>query len=245
VKGAFTGADMKGKVGYFEQANKGVLFLDEISELPSRLQVKLLRVLQEKEVTPVGSTKAIPVDVQIVAATNRNLEKMVAEGTFREDLFYRINVIPIRVPPLRERMEDIPLLAFHFVQQLNDKYNKHYYLSPEAVNMLEVYDWPGNVRELQNFIERLVVTSEEEVIEAEFVNQSLKFGEAKQAKPIITGILPLQEARDQLEEQLIELAMKKYKTTTKAAKALEISQSAVSRKYQKILKRKEEVEIEV
>jgi transcriptional regulator with PAS, ATPase and Fis domain len=245
VKGAFTGADMKGKVGYFEQANKGVLFLDEISELPSRLQVKLLRVLQEKEVTPVGSTKAIPVDVQIVAATNRNLEKMVAEGTFREDLFYRINVIPIRVPPLRERMEDIPLLAFHFVQQLNDKYNKHYYLSPEAVNMLEVYDWPGNVRELQNFIERLVVTSEEEVIEAEFVNQSLKFGEAKQAKPIITGILPLQEARDQLEEQLIELAMKKYKTTTKAAKALEISQSAVSRKYQKILKRKEEVEIEI
>ncbi len=239
TKGAFTGADAKGKVGYFGQADQGVLFLDEISELPSRLQVKLLRVLQEKEVTPVGSTKSIPVDVQIIAATNRNLEKMVEDGTFREDLFYRINVIPIQVPPLRERPEDVPLLAFNFIQQLNEKYEKNYHLSPEALNLLEVYDWPGNIRELQNLIERLVVTADDNVISAEFVNQSLRFGESKKVKPMITGILPLQEAREHLEEQLILLAMKKYKTTTKAAKALDISQSAVSRKYQKILQKQE------
>ncbi|WP_408009629.1 sigma 54-interacting transcriptional regulator [Pseudalkalibacillus sp. A8] len=243
TKGAFTGADSKGKVGYFEQADQGVLFLDEISELPSRLQVKLLRVLQEKEVTPVGSTKSIPVDVQIIAATNRNLEKMVEDGTFREDLFYRINVIPIQIPPLRERPEDVPLLAFHFIQQLNEKYDKNYHLSPEALNLLEVYDWPGNIRELQNLIERLVVTADDNVISAEFVNQSLRFGESRKVKPMITGILPLQEAREHLEEQLIMLAMKKYKTTTKAAKALDISQSAVSRKYQKILQKQEKIEL--
>ncbi|WP_221568171.1 sigma 54-interacting transcriptional regulator [Alkalihalobacillus sp. TS-13] len=243
TKGAFTGADAKGKVGYFEQADQGVLFLDEISELPSRLQVKLLRVLQEKEVTPVGSTKSIPIDVQIIAATNRNLEKMVENGAFREDLFYRINVIPIQIPPLRERPEDVPLLAFHFIQQLNEKYDKNYHLSPEALNLLEVYDWPGNIRELQNLIERLVVTADDHVISADFVNQSLRFGESKKVKPMITGILPLQEAREHLEEQLIILAMKKYKTTTKAAKALDISQSAVSRKYQKILQKQERVEL--
>ncbi|UTR10175.1 sigma 54-interacting transcriptional regulator [Evansella sp. LMS18] len=237
TKGAFTGADSNGKVGYFEQANHGVLFLDEISEIPPRLQVKLLRVLQEKEVTPVGSTKAIPIDVQIIAATNRNLEKMVEEGSFREDLFYRINVIPIQVPPLRERPEDIPLLAFHFIQQLNDKYNKDYHLSPEAVTLLEVYDWPGNIRELQNQIERLVVTADDEVISAELVAHSLKFGPMKRTKPMVTGILPMHEAKEHLEEQLIMLAMKQYKTTTKAAQVLQISQSAVSRKYQKILKK--------
>lgn len=242
TKGAFTGADAKGKIGYFEQANQGVLLLDEISELPARVQVKLLRVLQEKEVTPVGSTKAIQVNVQIIAATNRNLEKMVEDGSFREDLFYRINVIPIQIPPLRERLEDVPLLAFHFIQQLNEKYNKNYHLSPEALNLLEVYDWPGNIRELQNLIERLVVMTDDNVISAEFVNQSLGFSESKKVKPMITGILPLQEAREHLEEQLIMLAMKKYKTTTKAAKALDISQSTVSRKYQKILQKQEKIE---
>ncbi|MGM0852731.1 MAG: sigma 54-interacting transcriptional regulator [Bacillota bacterium] len=243
TKGAFTGADSRGKTGYFEKANKGVLFLDEISEMPSRLQVKLLRVLQEKEVTPVGSTQSIPVDVQIIAATNRNLEKMVVDGTFREDLFYRINVIPINIPPLRERPEDVPLLAFHFIQQLNEQYNKKYHLSPGALNMLEVYDWPGNVRELQNLVERLVVTTDDDVISAEFVSQSLKFADSVQTKPVITGILPLNEAREYLEEQLVMLAMRKYKTTTRAAKALQISQSAVSRKYQKIVEKQGQVNI--
>ncbi|HET7615635.1 MAG TPA: sigma 54-interacting transcriptional regulator, partial [Bacillales bacterium] len=234
TKGAFTGADAKGKSGYFQQADDGILFLDEIAEIPMQLQVKLLRVLQENEVVPVGSAKPIPIDVQIIAATNKDLEKLVENGAFREDLFYRIHVIPIHVPPLRERPEDVPLLGYHFLQQLNRRYDKNYHFSPDALNLLEVYSWPGNIRELQNLIERLFVTADDDVISADFVSQFLKFGKSGKTKPMITGIMPLKEAQDHVEEKLISLAMEKYKTTTKAAKALGISQSAVSRKYNKI-----------
>lgn len=236
TKGSFTGADKNGKEGYFQKANQGILFLDEIGEMPMSLQVKLLRVLQEQEVIPIGSTTPIRINVQIVAATNKRLEKMVEQGTFREDLFYRLNVIPIYVPPLRERPEDIPLLAFHFLQQLNERYSKNYHLSPDALNLLEVYSWPGNIRELQNMIERLAVSADHQTIDAHFVNQFLSVGnDLKREKPVITKIMPLPEALDYVEEQLIMLAMKQYKTTTKAAKALGVSQSSVSRKYQKIL----------
>lgn len=235
AKGSFTGADKNGKDGYFKQADGGILFLDEIGEMPMHLQVKLLRVLQEQEVIPVGSTTPIKVNVQIIAATNKNLAKMVGEGTFREDLFYRLNVIPIRIPPLRERIEDISLLAFHFLQQLNEKYERNYHLTPDAVNVLEFYSWPGNVRELQNIIERLVVSSDHSAIDAEFVSQFLSMGyELKKMRPVVTRVMPLQDAIDYVEEQLIVMAMNQYKTTTKAAKALGISQSSVSRKYQKI-----------
>ncbi|WP_243292676.1 sigma 54-interacting transcriptional regulator [Bacillus sp. FJAT-47783] len=244
VKGAFTGADTGGKDGYFKRADKGMLFLDEIGEMSVTLQVKLLRVLQEREFVPVGSTTPICVDVQIIAATNKNLEEMVQKGTFREDLFYRLNVIPIHVPPLRERHEDIPLLAIHFLQQLNERYNRNFQLTPDALNLLEVYPWPGNIRELQNIIERLVVTAESDVIDGDFVSQFLHFGGTRtQSKPIITNIMPLNEAQELLEEQLISLAMKRYKTTTKAAKVLGISQSSVSRKYQKILSKNEETNV--
>jgi transcriptional regulator with PAS, ATPase and Fis domain len=236
AKGAFTGADKNGKDGYFKQADGGILFLDEIGEMPMQLQVKLLRVLQEQEFIPVGSTTPFKVNVQIIAATNKNLAKMVEEGTFREDLFYRLNVIPIHIPPLRERTEDISLLAFHFLQQLNEKYERNYYLTPDAVNVLEFYPWPGNVRELQNIIERLVVTADHPAIDAEFVSQFLSLGyEHKKMRPVVTRVIPLQDAIDYVEEQLIIMAMNQYKTTTKAAKALGISQSSVSRKYQKIL----------
>lgn len=239
VKGSFTGADKNGKEGYFQQADGGILFLDEIGEMPTHLQVKLLRVLQEQEVIQIGSTTPIKVNVQIIAATNKKLEKMVEEGTFREDLFYRLNVIPIHIPPLRERTEDISLLAFHFLQQLNEKYERNYHLTPDAINVLEYYPWPGNVRELQNIIERLVVTAEHPSIDAEFVSQFLATGfEHKKMKPVITRVIPLQEAVDYVEEQLIVMAMNQYKTTTKAAKALGISQSSVSRKYQKIVSEK-------
>jgi len=235
-KGAFTGADKEGKDGYFKMADQGVLFLDEIGEMPLHLQVKLLRVLQEQEVIPVGSTVAEKVDVQIIAATNKKLEQMVEQGTFREDLFYRLNVIPLHIPPLRERTEDISVLAFHFLQQLNEKYDKSFYLTPDAVNVLEFYSWPGNVRELQNIIERLVVSADDQAIDAEFVSQFLSLGyDFKKARPIITRVVPLQEALEDVEEQLIVLAMKQYKTTTRAAKALGVSQSSVSRKYQKIV----------
>ncbi|KYC89736.1 sigma 54-interacting transcriptional regulator [Heyndrickxia coagulans] len=239
VKGAFTGAEKNGKEGYFKQADGGILFLDEIGELPVHLQVKLLRVLQEQEVIPIGSTTPIKIDVQIIAATNQNLAKMVEEGRFREDLYYRLNVIPIRIPPLRERPEDISLLAFHFLQQLNEKYGRKFYLTPDAINVLECYPWPGNVRELQNIIERLVVTADHAAIDGGFVSQFLTFGsERKKMKPVVTRIMPLQEAMESVEEQLILQAMNQYKTTTKAAKALGISQSSVSRKYQKILNKK-------
>ncbi|MEH7452031.1 sigma 54-interacting transcriptional regulator [Gottfriedia acidiceleris] len=238
IKGAFTGADQN-KEGYFKQADEGVLFLDEIGEMPLHLQVKLLRVLQEQEVIPVGSTKPIKVNVQIIAATNKRLEKMVEERTFREDLYYRLNVIPLNIPPLRERVEDISLLAFHFLQQLNEKYNKGFHLTPDAINVLEFYSWPGNVRELQNIIERLVVSAEDQIINAEDVNQFLPNSyDFNKSKPVINKVIPLQEAIDYVEEQLIMLAMKQYKTTTKAAQVLGISQSSVSRKYQKIMNEK-------
>lgn len=237
-KGAFTGADPKGKSGYFQKADKGVLFLDEIGEMPLSLQVKLLRVLQEREVIPVGSTQPISIDVQIVAATNKNLEKLVEERKFREDLFYRLNVIPIQIPPLRERPEDIPVLAYSFLQRLNEAHGRDIQLSPDALNLLEVYSWPGNVRELQNIIERAVVTTDDEIIAGEHVNQFLQWKKAAvKVRPIITSLIPLQEALDDVEEQLIILAMERYKTTTMAARALGISQSSVSRKYQKIVQK--------
>ena len=239
AKGAFTGADKNGKDGYFKQADGGILFLDEIGEMPVHLQVKLLRVLQEQEFIPVGSTTPMKVNVQIIAATNKNLAKMVEEGKFREDLYYRLNVIPIHIPALRERTEDISLLAFHFLQQLNEKYDRNYHLTPDAINVLEFYPWPGNVRELQNIIERLVVTADHPAIDAEFVSQFLSLGyEHKKMKPVITRVIPLQDAINHVEEQLIIMAMNQYKTTTKAAKALGISQSSVSRKYQRILTEK-------
>lgn len=237
-RGAFTGADPKGKVGYFRQADKGVLFLDEIGEMPLMLQVKLLRVLQEREVIPVGGIQAIPVDVQIVAATNKNLEQLVEKGQFREDLYYRLNVIPIRIPALRERPEDIPPLAYYFLQRLNETHHRNIQLPPDALNLLELYSWPGNVRELQNVIERAVVTVDDDVIPADHIYRLLQWKKVEnKSKPIITNIMPLQEALDQVEEQLILLAMERYKTTTMAAKMLGISQSSVSRKYQKALQK--------
>ncbi|MFB5660432.1 sigma 54-interacting transcriptional regulator [Alteribacillus sp. HJP-4] len=236
VKGAFTGADSRGKVGYFEQANHGVLFLDEIGELSLHLQVKLLRVLQEREVSPIGSVQSKPIDVQIVTATNQSLEKLVKEGTFREDLYYRINVIPIRVPALRERPEDIPLLSYTFMDQLNRKYDKSFHLTPEALQVLEAYGWPGNIRELQNVIERLVVTADAELIEGEYVRRFLHPAESSSSSVAVTEIMPLKEAKKLLERQMVELAMERYKTTTAAAEKLGMSQSAVSRKYNEVKK---------
>ncbi|GEK59925.1 hypothetical protein CHL76_14510 [Marinococcus halophilus] len=236
TKGAFTGADSKGKAGYFEQADQGVLFLDEIGELSLRLQVKLLRVLQERVVTPVGGGRPKPVDVQIVTATNQVLEHLVQAGQFREDLYYRINVIPITVPALRERPEDIPLLAYAFITQLNKKYNKAFHLTPEALQVLEAYKWPGNIRELQNVIERLVVTADSDLIEANYIRQFLHLDNERSSNFAITEIMPLKEAKNQLERQLVELAMERYKTTTAAADKLGMSQSAVSRKYKEIKK---------
>ena len=155
--GAFSGADRKGKPGFFEMAHKGTLFLDEIAELSLVMQGKLLRILQDREVIRVGSTRVKKVDVRIIAATNRNLVEAVADGTFRRDLFYRLQVAVVHIPPLRERREDILPLAHHFLQMFNAKYRKDLTLTPEAESILENYSWTGNVRELENLIHGLVI----------------------------------------------------------------------------------------
>ena len=158
-KGAFTGA-LQQKKGRFELADGGTLFLDEIGELPLELQAKLLRVLQERQFERLGGTRTISVDVRVIAATNRSLEEEVASGNFRADLYYRLNVVPIMLPPLRNRQEDIPLLIEHFLRDSNSRNNRQVLLSREVLAFLESYDWPGNVRELQNLIERLVIMAD-------------------------------------------------------------------------------------
>jgi len=158
-RGAFTGAHAP-KKGKFELANGGTVFLDEIGDMPLSLQAKLLRVLQDKEIERLGSEKVIKVDLRVIAATNRDIHTLVKEGKFREDLYYRLNVVPIHVPPLRERKEDIPLLIEHFLRTYNSKYGKNVRLSPEAVEILIEYSWPGNIRELENTVERLVVMND-------------------------------------------------------------------------------------
>jgi two-component system response regulator AtoC len=157
VKGAFTGA-IKDKVGRFELANRGTLFLDEIGEISPNMQLKLLRVLQEGEFERVGGSETIKVDVRIIAATNQNLEEKIKEGSFRQDLYYRLNVIPLNVPPLRERKDDIELLVYHFFEKFDEVYKKNIKkIDPEALRALEEYDWPGNIRELENYMERAIV----------------------------------------------------------------------------------------
>jgi len=173
-RGAFTGAS-RSKPGRFELAHGGTLFLDEVSEMSPKLQVKLLRVLQERVVERLGSEEPRPVDLRIIAATNRDLEKEVAEGRFREDLYFRLNVIPLRLPPLRERREDIPLLAEHFLKKFCEREEVPLKrLSPEALECLKNYSWPGNVRELENLMERLVVLVEEDLIQEEDLPEHLR-----------------------------------------------------------------------
>jgi DNA-binding NtrC family response regulator len=163
-KGAFTGANTR-HIGKFQYAEGGTLFLDEVGELPPPMQVKLLRVLQERTFTPVGSNREIKCDVRIIAATNRDLDKMIREGGFRQDLFYRLNVMPISIPPLRERRDDIPLLVNTFIQKFNKLHGRQVQgIAPDALEKLRRYDWPGNIRELENSIERSFVMELEDQI---------------------------------------------------------------------------------
>ena len=177
VKGAFTGAH-ENTIGLFRSANKGTLFLDEVGELPLSMQVKLLRVIQEKEVRPVGASQSYPVDVRILAATNRDLEKEVAEGRFRQDLFYRLNVVTVSSPRMTERIDDIALLSRHFVQQFASPASPVSQVSEEALTSLSSYDWPGNVRELENVIRRAVAMGQEEQIMIGDLPESINGGSA-------------------------------------------------------------------
>lgn len=232
-KGAFPGAT-EGKIGLFEFANNGTVLLDEIAEIPYALQVKLLRVLQEHEINRIGSTKPIPINVRIIASTNKNLFESVKKGLFREDLYYRLNVIPITLPPLRERKEDILPLANFFISQFNHKYGTNKQLSQQIANALESYNWPGNVRELKNLIERLIVISEHEEISNELLIL-LPSSEGNSEDIVeVHEIVPLKKCIELAEKSLLKLASLKYKSTTEIAKVLEVNQSTISRKLSKL-----------
>ncbi|MCA1203694.1 sigma-54 interaction domain-containing protein [Priestia flexa] len=232
--GAFTGAKKEGKMGLFEVSNKGTLFLDEIAEMPLALQVKLLRVLQEKEVMRIGSAKSVPINVRIIAATNRNLHEEVKNGKFREDLYYRLNVIPLSILPLRERREDILPLANYFIKQFNQKYMTQKVLSAETAEAFQLYSWPGNVRELQNMIERLIVMSDGDDIQHLHLPEEITNLSTNRDKVQVLDILPLKECMELAEQQLLKLAKQKYISTVKIADVLKVNQSTISRKLQKL-----------
>ncbi len=232
--GAFTGAKKEGRAGYFEMAADGTLFLDEIGDLPFNLQVKLLRFLQNKEITRVGGGKSIKVDARILTATNRNLIEMVKKKEFREDLYYRLNVIPVYIPPLRERKEDIPSLVVHFLQLFNRKYRINKRISPDVVELFIRHEWPGNVRELENLIERLVVITTKELINVKDLPSYLGEGaEPSVSHVMVSSIIPLQEAVESVEKQLLERVYAKYSTTRQMARELKVNASTVVRKAAK------------
>jgi two-component system response regulator AtoC len=194
VRGSFTGASMN-KVGFFEDANSGTVFLDEVSEMSPALQVKLLRTLEAQEVRPVGSNQSLRIDVRMIAASNRNLADLVSEGKFREDLFYRLRVIEIDLPPLRERAEDIPLLVAHFLQRLGAEVGRTLTLSPEALSALIAYAWPGNVRELQNTLESVAALNRSGVITLQDLPAKLSVGhdDGRSIEVLFAGLPSLEE----------------------------------------------------
>lgn len=224
-KGAFTGSDPGGKIGLFTKADGGVLFLDEVTEMPLNLQAKLLRVLQEKEVLPIGAVEPIPLDIQILSATNKNIEQLIASGKFREDLFYRLHVVPIHIPPLRERITEIPALSGYFLGKFNEQYGRQVSLDEEAVELLKKQRWYGNVRELEHLLERIVITAETETVNAETLKEYLPKEESRKSGIIVEHIMPLQEAIDSVEEQLITMAMKQYNSLIMSAKVLGMPRS--------------------
>lgn len=230
-KGAFTGAE-KSRKGRFETADKGTIYLDDIDDVPLELQVKLLRVLQEQEVEPVGATQGIKVDVRIVASTKYDLKKLIAEGKFREDLYYRLNVIPIHIPPLRERVDDVPVLAARFLNEFGPE--KNFRLDDDALNALSSYAWPGNVRELRNLMERLVLTARNEIVKitdipAEYLRPGVELTE-----PLSEDEWNLEAIITQTEVRLLEAAIKRSGgNKTKAAKILGLPLSTFRTKCEK------------
>lgn len=209
-KGAFTGATTS-KQGFFKAADRGTLFLDEIGEMPPALQVKLLRVLQEKEIMTVGGRKTFPVDVRIISATNKNLREEVEKGSFREDLFYRINLFTVQIPPLRDRTEDIPLLLNHFIKHYNAEFGKSVErISPELMHFFMEYDWPGNIRELENYVERGILMAEGSRLDLSALPEdALKADQTAGSEE--GGALTFKEAKEKFEREYILAQLKKHK----------------------------------
>lgn len=224
--GAFTGASPKGKLGLFSLANRGTIFLDEIGELPLRLQPKLLQVIEEQEFTPIGSDKPEKVDVRIIASTNQDLSQMIAEGQFREDLYYRLCVLSVKIPPLRERLEDIPLLTEHFLNEFAYKHNRRILISRAALQALRSYHWPGNVRELKHLLEYLTVVFEGESIKPEDLPLHV-VEKNKQKSGTLSDILEC------VEEEIIMKSFRELGSSYKVARKLGISQSTAFRKINK------------
>lgn len=235
-KGAFTNACER-KLGRFELADQGTLFLDEIAELSLNTQVKILRFLQEREFIRIGGSKTITVDTRLISATNKNLEQALVEGKLRGDFYYRINIIPIIIPPLRERREDIPLLVNHFIDKVNVKEGKHIQgISKEALEMLIDYHWPGNVRELENIVERTVTLMNQEIITAENLPPHIRNGsKASLVKnEIINGKITFPQAGEQFEKSIVLDALKRTDyVQTKAAAVLGISRRVLKYKMDK------------
>jgi PAS domain S-box-containing protein/TyrR family helix-turn-helix protein len=226
--GAFTGAQRDGKIGLLEAAQKGTVFLDEISEVPLSIQVKLLRFIQEKTLRRLGSHKEKEIDTRIIAASNQDLKEHIRHGRFREDLYYRLNVINIAIPPLRERREDIPLLAAHFLEVFNKKFGRQKQLTPQMLSMLVAHAWPGNVRELENIMERFTVLSEEMCLEGGAVGAD--FTVDRRRAPEAAGL------RDQVAATEREILLNAYRecgSTRKTAQKLGISQATIVRKLKK------------
>lgn len=238
-EGSFTGALKGGKKGLFEEADKGTIFLDEISEISLNTQAKLLRVLQEKEIMRVGSNKNIPIDVRIIAATNVDLVKSVKEGKFREDLFYRLSILPIHIPPLRERLEDIPLLTKSFIAKFNDEYGRNVVgISSEALNILMEHNWPGNVRELENTIGRSIIymNINEKVIN--MVHLPHLYANKNNNRDCVVfvneEVTALNDVLDKAESEYIKNVYMKYdKNKTHTAKVLGISLRSLYYKMEK------------
>ncbi|GAB6171239.1 sigma 54-interacting transcriptional regulator [Paradesulfitobacterium aromaticivorans] len=229
--GAFTGASKEGKAGYFELAHKGTLFLDEIGDLPINLQVKLLNVLQDQKITRVGGVKSKEIDVRILAATNKNMEEMVRRGLFREDLYYRLNVVPVMIPPLRERTEDIPFMIHFYSGFFNKKYNLNVKFSQDAIETLTKYLWPGNVRELANLVERLMVVVQEAVITTEHLPQKYHV-----RTPLEYDYQPktLKVAVEEFEDGFIARTIEQCRSREEAAILLGISLSSLTRRIRRL-----------
>ena len=228
-EGAFTGAKKGGKKGAFEEANGGTLLLDEIGELPFQVQAKLLRALQENEITRVGGSKPIKLDIRIIAATNRDLLQEIKEGKFREDLYYRLNIMPLALPPLRERQEDIPYIAGQFLEEFNEKYGRETVMDPDVIYLFRSYEWPGNIREMRNLMERMVILSTDGRITKDEVENILQV----RSDTHDHGEQSLKEAVAQLETLMIKNAISECGSKNKAAAVLGVDHSTLVRKCQK------------
>ena len=235
-KGAFTGASRNGKVGLIETADHGTLFLDEIADLPLQMQVKLLKVIQEKKITRLGGIQERNVDFRLIAATNKDIAGLVKSGGFRKDLFYRLNVISITIPPIRKRKADISHFVDYFTAKYSQKYKKCHIFSSEAIERMEKYAWPGNVRELENVVEGVILTADNYVITEDMLPPDIYYetamekyhAEGKTLKQILEGV----------EKQSLLEAYEKYGTTTRVAEVLGISQASVSIKLNKYSEKK-------